>query len=114
MSSPRWPLLLPLARAARAHGVPVTVLNGNRKQDGMINEIDRLIAMALQTYEDSICSGCRLPHSKTRGDCNVGRIEWKDDQICHGCESKDSLLADKNRVTFPGQMLYPVDTHADR
>ena len=44
----------------------------------------------------------------TRGDQNVGRVEWADDGICHGCEAKESLAADKNRVIYPGQKIYPV------
>lgn len=75
----------------------------------MIDIRDRMIALALQLHEDSLCSGCGLPHSKTRGDENVGRYEWRDDEICHGCESKSSLTEDKNRDAFPGQLIYPVD-----
>jgi hypothetical protein len=40
----------------------------------------------------------------------VGRIEWHDDAICHGCSAKESLAEDKNRTTYPGQLIYPVDT----
>lgn len=69
---------------------------------------DRIMAIALQYYEDTICPGCHLPHSVTRGDHNVGRIEWADDAMCHGCAGKESLTADTNRTTFPGQLIYPV------
>lgn len=85
---------------------------GYRAQDGMYLERDRLFAIAYQMFEDSLCRGCGLPHSVTHGDHNVGRFEWHDDSICHGCESKAELSSDKNRATYPGQEVYPVDTHA--
>lgn len=111
MARPRWAHLATHARTARAWGWPVTVLLGFRAQDGMVNQRDRFMAIALQQYEDSLCSGCGLPHSMTRGDDNVGRFECRDDAICHGCETKESFAADKNRTTFPGQITYMVDTH---
>lgn len=65
-----------------------------------------MMALALTLFEANICPGCGLPHSKTRGDDNVGRYELKDDGICHGCELLDAARQDKNRSTFPGQKLY--------
>lgn len=112
MARPRWSHLISQAKTARAWGWPITVLLGYRAQDGMINQRDRYMAIALQAYEDSVCSGCGLPHSMTRGDENVGRIEWKDDAICHGCEAKEELSSDKNRTPYPGQLVYPVDAQA--
>lgn len=90
--------------------MPVTVLVGLRPDNGMFTERDRVLALAYQDYEASICEGCGLPASVTHGDHNVDRFEWKDDSICHGCATKASLDSDKNRVTYPGQQIYPVDT----
>lgn len=98
-------------RTARTWGLPVTVLLGYRLQDGMFSLVDRLAALALQAHEDSICSGCNLPHEVTHGDHNVGRIEFRDDGMCHGCVAKAELVDNKNRITFPGQEIYPVDLH---
>lgn len=110
MVRPRWAHLVTNAKTARAWGWPITVLLGYRAQDGLVNQRDRFMAIALQQYEDSLCSGCGLPHSMTRGDANVGRMEIHDDGICHGCEASESYGADKNRTTFPGQKTYFVDT----
>lgn len=74
--------------------------------DGKVTDVDRMIALALTLYEDSLCAGCGLPHSKTRGDENVGRYDLRDDGICHGCELLEAAQHDKNRTTFPGQKLY--------
>lgn len=68
------------------------------------------MALALTLYEANVCSGCGLPHAKTRGDANVGRYELKDDGICHGCEVLESVKQDKNRNTFPGQKLYLAES----
>ncbi|MFF5791135.1 hypothetical protein ACFY5D_03710 [Paeniglutamicibacter sp. NPDC012692] len=111
MARPRWAHLISQARTARAWRWPITVLLGYRAQDGMVNQRDRFMAIALQAYEDSLCSGCGLPHSMTRGDANVGRFEVQDDVTCHGCEANESYVADKNRTTYPGQKVYLVDTH---
>lgn len=111
MARPRWSHLVSLAKTARDQHWPITVLLGYRAMDGMVNERDRYMAIALKTYEDSLCPGCGLPPSMTRGDHNVGRMEVHDDAICHGCEANESYGADKNRTTYPGQKIYLVDTH---
>lgn len=77
--------------------------------DGTITNVDRMMAVALTMYEDSLCKGCGLPHGKTRGDENVGRYELKDDGICHGCEALEGAQKDKNRITYPGQKVYLVE-----
>ena len=112
MARPRWAKLVLYAKTARAQQWPVTVMLGYRPMDGMITERDRFMAMALQQYEDGICSGCGLHHSMTHGDENVGRMETRDDQICHGCQAIESYREDKNRTTYPGQKVYLVDSHA--
>ena len=84
-------------------------MHGTRKKLGKITDVDRMMALALTAYEDTLCSGCGLPHSKTRGDQNVGRYELRDDGICHGCEVLEAAKTDKNRNTFPGQKLYLVE-----
>lgn len=98
---------------ARACTIPVTVLLGVREQDGKYNDRDRIMQIAYTKYLNSLCGGCGLPHSMVRGDENVGRIEWHDDAICHGCAARDSLAEDKNRTKYPGQLIYPVDTYAN-
>ena len=77
-----------------------------RDNDGKVTDVDRMMALALTLHEDSLCAGCGLPHSKTRGDDNVGRYELHDDGICHACEALEAAQQDKNRATFPGQKLY--------
>lgn len=97
------------ARTARANGWPFMVMRG-RDNDGKVTDVDRMIAVALTLYEDSLCAGCGLPHSKTRGDDNVGRYELRDDQMCHGCEPLEAARRDKNRTSFPGQKLYLAES----
>lgn len=55
----------------------------------------------------TICPGCNLPASVTRGDENVGRIEVHSDFICHGCEAVESYRQG-NHDTYPGQKIAPV------
>lgn len=81
-----------------------------RDNDGKVTDVDRMMAMALTLYEDSLCAGCGLPHSKTRGDDNVGRYEVRDDHVCHGCEPLEAARQDKHRTTFPGQKLYLAES----
>lgn len=64
---------------------------------------DRLMLIAVQKFEDSICSGCGLPASITRGDENVGRIEVHDDIMCHGCEAIESHRKHNSSELAPGQ-----------
>lgn len=63
------------------------------------------MALALTAYEDGLCPGCGLHHSVARGDENVGRHEADDQVICHGCAPLESMRAEKNRPTFPGQKI---------
>lgn len=98
------------ARTAKDWGWPVTVLVAGRPNDGTVNIIDRMVAMALTMFEQSLCPGCGLPAHKTRGDANVGRFEAHDDEICHGCEPLDSMREDKNRAKFPGQKVYLAES----
>jgi len=81
-----------------------------RSNDGVITQIDRMVAIALTMFEQSLCPGCGQPAHKTRGDRNVGRFEAHDDEICHGCEPLEALREDKNRATFPGQKVYLAET----
>lgn len=91
----------------------MTVLLGVREQDGKYNDRDRIMQIAYTKYLNSLCNGCGLPHSMVRGDENVGRIEIRDDAICHGCAAFESARDDANRTKFPGQLMYPVDTYAN-
>lgn len=81
-----------------------------RDNDGKVTDVDRLMAMALTSYEDGLCPGCGVHHSQARGDENVGRFEVHDDTICHGCEALEALQQDKNRTTYPGQKVYLKET----
>lgn len=95
-------------RAARGAGLPITVLLGYRKQDGLYTFRDRAALIAVQQFEDSICSGCHLPASVVRGDHNVGRIEVRDDVVCHGCQALESYQESRQDKPYPGQKTYTV------
>lgn len=64
--------------------------------------------IAFTRYQKSVCPGCHLPASVTRGDENVGRIEIQTDFICHGCEAVESYQQGKNDDHYPGQKIAPV------
>lgn len=105
MLTPRWGHLLLAAKAARSHGVPITVLLGFREPTGKWVARDTIMALALQDYEDGI-HHCGVHTSIGFGDHNVGRVTWKE-TICHACEENEAAKAnDKN--PFPGKVLYPV------
>lgn len=105
MTQPRWAHLLTVARTARSHGVPVTVLLGHREPGGKWNERDTIMALALQKYEDGVHS-CGVHSSIGFGDENVGRVTWKE-TICHACEeAENARQGDKN--PYPGKIWYPV------
>lgn len=105
MLTERWGHLVTLQKAARSHGVPITVLLGVREPGGLWTHRDTSMALALQQYEDGLHS-CGVHSSIGYGDENVGRVEWKS-TICHACESKDAAHND-NKNPFPGQVFYPV------
>jgi len=81
------------------------VLLGFREDNGRFVEQDKIMALALQQYEDSI-HACGVPASKAFGDHNVGAVEWKTD-ICHACETKESAEND-DKNPYPGKIRYPV------
>lgn len=81
------------------------MLLGFREDNGRWLEQDRVMALALQQYEDSIHS-CGVPSSVAFGDHNVGRVEWAE-TICHACEAKEAAFND-NKNPYPGQLFYPV------
>ena len=105
MATRRWGHLVSWARTARSWRLPVTVLLGFRKDDGRFVEQDKLMALALQQYEDSIHS-CGVPASKAFGDHNVGAVEWEE-TICHACAAKESA-AENDKNPYPGKLLVPV------
>lgn len=105
MATRRWGHLASWARTARSWRLPITVLLGFREDTGRWVEQDRIMALALQQYEESFHS-CGVPASKAFGDENVGAVEWHE-TICHACEEKESTMQnDKN--PYPGKVLYPV------
>lgn len=106
MTSKRWGHLVTWARAAQSWRVPITVLLGFREDTGRWVEQDRLMALALQEYEDSIHS-CGVPSSKGFGDSNLDTVQWKE-TICHACESRDSKIEESKQNQYPGQLFYPV------
>jgi len=93
-------------RTARTWRLPPTVLQGLRKEDGTFNYQDRILALAVQRFEDSLCPDCGLPASVAKGDHNVGRIEVNEGDMCHGCVAVEEHRADKSRQSYPGQKHY--------
>ncbi|WP_394161563.1 hypothetical protein [Galactobacter valiniphilus] len=92
MSRRRWSHLLSEARAARSQGWPITVLLSLRDRDDPhrhdvthINDRDRRMALALQVYEDSLCSKCGQPVWVCRGVENLDRFEVRED-VCHASD----------------------------
>lgn len=108
MINPRWGHLLTAAKAARSHGVPITVLLGYREPTGKWVPRDSIMALALQKYEDGI-HVCGVHSSLAFGDDNIERVQWKS-TICHACESRDTAKSD-NKNPYPGQVFYPTWTH---
>ena len=80
-----------------------------RADDGMWNDIDRIMALALTAYEDGLCGGCGGHFSQTHGDENVGRWEANADAICHQCEAIEAFR-ENNKDTYPGQKLTVTDS----
>lgn len=106
MATARWGKLVRWARTARSWRLPVTVLLGFREDVGAWTPQDKIMALALQEYEDSIHHSCGVPASIAFGDDNVERVEWKE-TMCHACASKESAL-NENKNRYPGQMWYPT------
>lgn len=79
-----------------------------RRDDGVWLDADRVMALALTAYEESLCSGCGMPAHLVRGDENVGR-HTVEETICHGCEDLESARQDSSRQPYPGQKLYLVE-----
>lgn len=48
-------------RTARAHGVPLSVLRGEAAPGDRWSTRDRQLAVALTTFEASLCGGCGIP-----------------------------------------------------
>lgn len=113
MSTRRWAHLLSTARAARSQHWPVTVLLGYRDKIARVTDRDRLMALALQHYEDSCCPDCGQPSWLGYGVENVERAEFKTD-VCHWCESAGTArrnLAKEHKDGVPdGWLLHAVDT----
>lgn len=87
------------------------MLLGFRDDLTKVNDRDRLMAMALQHYEDACCSECGQPHW-------IGE-QWERaevrERICHWCESATSQAKDiakgyTDGVLPSGVHLYAVDT----
>lgn len=108
---PRWAHLLLEARTARSWKVPHTVLRG-RRDDGAWSDVDRMLAMALTAYEDSVCPGCGQPLSTAHGDDNVGRFEVVED-ICHGCEALEANRESNKDNHYPGQKFHLHDSQSE-
>lgn len=84
----------------------MTVLLGLREDSGRWDDRDRVMALALQEYEDSLHS-CGVSSFVAFGDDNLDRVDWKE-SICHACESLDAKRNDKGSNEYPGKFLYPV------
>lgn len=96
MSTRRWAHLLSIARAARSQHWPVTVLQGYRNDTTRVTDRDRLVALALQFYEDSLCPDCGQPSWLGYGVENMGRAEFKED-VCFWCESASDKRAEMEK-----------------
>lgn len=57
-----------ITRTARAWGVPVSVLRGDRRPGKKWTGKDTSFALALTAYEADLCGGCGQPMSRTTGD----------------------------------------------
>lgn len=90
------------------------MLLGHRVADGTVKDRDRLVAMALQVYEDSLCAGCGQPHWKTHDERrDMDRFTVKESR-CFGCETlttaRDEAQKRYNDGLPPGFEQYMVDT----
>lgn len=106
MATKRWRHLVTQTRAARDWRIPVTVMLGYRDDNNRWNDQDKIMAVALRQYEDSIHS-CGVPGSVAFGDHNVGRVEWEEGQ-CHACASKEGAAESNKNNNYPGKVLLPV------
>lgn len=106
MATRRWGHLAKWAKTARSWGIPITVLLGFREDNGRWTLQDRIMALALQEYEDSLHT-CGVPAGVAFGDENVGRVEWNE-TICHACESREAARNDNKNNEYPGQFFYPT------
>lgn len=106
MSTKRWRHLITHTRTARSWRIPITVILGYREDAGLWSDQDKIMAVALQQYEDSVHSVCGVPASVAFGDDNVGRVEWVDSQ-CHACAAHEEATKNDNEK-YPGKILSPT------
>lgn len=83
----------------------MTVLLGLREDSGTWDDRDRIMALALQSYEDSLHS-CGVSSFVAFGEKNMERVEWKE-SICFACESLEAKRNDKTSNDYPGKILLP-------
>ena len=105
MTTSRWRHLITQTRAARDWRLPITVLLGHREDTGRWTDQDRIMAVALRQYEDSIHT-CGVPSSIAFGDDNVGRVEWEEKQ-CHACASHEEA-SKSGKNDYPGKVFVPI------
>lgn len=66
---------------------------GIRDDLGRLTDRDRLMALALQTYEDSLCPKCGQPVWLCRGVENLDRFEVRED-VCHASDRVREYVAE--------------------
>lgn len=68
---------------------------------------DKLLALALQTYEDSLCSGCGHPRDEAYDDRAEGEYEAVE-HVCQACAARERHAREnsgKEKAAVPGQKV---------
>lgn len=90
------------ARTARAWGVPLSVVRGQRPPGEKWTYTDQVTALALTTYEASLCPGCGQPLVHSTGD-HPRNYEVKTIS-CVGCNELETWTKELQ----PGERKYVV------
>jgi hypothetical protein len=77
-------------------------------------EVDRLLALALQEYEDGICAGCGMPLAQSMDGDLLDEWTTAHPHRCGGCTAlaKASERAEKQKREYPGALRYIVGLRA--
>lgn len=89
--------------------MPVSVLMGERAPGEKWTRKDTTLALALQCYEEGLCSGCGQPVDLTHSsDGKPGRGFEVHSFTCTACEELESISDETRKNDPPGTKRYTV------
>lgn len=84
-------------------GVPLSVMRGQRRPGRKWTDTDRVLALALQAYEDDLCQ-CGQPRTYAY-DSDAARRYKAHETTCHACAALDRASGGEQRPR-PGVRRY--------